>query len=507
MAEIVDAGSKPDPNDMKNYDFSRVISAPRFANKGAKLTIQDLNARKNNNTSFTKYSKDDIAEYLSDPAAHEKELREAVVYIYGASCHFRRLIQYFTSLTDFSYIISPFQIDTKKANNKTVMNNYKKTLKFMSGLNAKTQLSKILKVCLREDTFFGTVWLGNDNTTIQRLPSDFCAISSIEENVANVSFNFSYFDRNEMMLEFYPPEFKTKYEHIYKKDKRGSKWIELDSPTSFAVKVNNDILEYSLPPFAGILRELFDLEDYKSLKLARTSLENYAMLAMTIPMNKDGTWGLDLNKAQEFWENLDYVLPEEIGSVLSPMPIDKISFERNNNGDNKTISDAEQNIFTAAGVNSLLFNNEKASANALALSIKADQAMTYEIVKSIEDVINRILHHQSFGKNFKVTFLDTSSFNKKEQGDAYLKACSFGIPMISYYCSSQGLNQIDIDAMNFLECDLLGLPEMFQPLVSSSQMSNKPKDPDKNEEGGAPEKEGTDLTDSGEQSREDKDDW
>ena len=59
------------------------------------------------------------------------------------------------------------------------------------------------------------------------------------------------------------------------------------------------------------------------------------------------------------------------------MPITKIGFEKSNTGDTNTIADAEQNIFTSAGVSSLLFNNEKASANALSLSIKADQSLTF----------------------------------------------------------------------------------------------------------------------------------
>ena len=47
--------------------------------------------------------------------------------------------------------------------------------------------------------------------------------------------------------------------------------------TSFAVKYNTDILNYAIPPFAGILREIYDIEDYKALKLTKTELENYAI--------------------------------------------------------------------------------------------------------------------------------------------------------------------------------------------------------------------------------------
>ena len=235
------------------------------------------------------------------------------------------------------------------------------------------------------------------------------------------------------------------------------------------------------------------------------------MLVMTLPMDDDGSWGIDLDKAKEFWRNLDAVVPEEIGSILTPMKLDKISLERSNTGDTNTIADAEQNIFTAAGVNSLIFNNEKASANALLLSIKADQSMTFGIVKSIEDVVNRFIQYQSYGKNFKVTFLDCSPYNRKELGDAYLKAASYGLPTISMYAASQGLGQAELDNMSFLEGQVLGLPEMFRPITSSTQMSQTPTtNADSNaatDEGGAPIKDDGEITDSGEQSREDGDDW
>lgn len=235
------------------------------------------------------------------------------------------------------------------------------------------------------------------------------------------------------------------------------------------------------------------------------------MLVMTLPMDDDGSWGIDLDKAKEFWRNLDAVTPEEIGSILTPMKLDKISFERSNTGDTNTIADAEQNIFTAAGVNSLIFNNEKASANALLLSIKADQSMTFGIVKSIEDVVNRFIQSQSYGKNFKVTFLDCSPYNRKELGDAYLKAASYGLPTISMYAASQGLGQAELDNMSFLEGQVLGLPEMFRPITSSTQMSQTPTTNDDSDaatdEGGAPTKDDSEITDSGEQSREDGDDW
>lgn len=491
--KIVEVPESTSVSEKAEFDTKGMFRMPqRFAALN-RLIMRDLNGTSRSPT-FYLYSKDKITEFLQNPYSNQKNLRDAAIYIYGASSHFRRLIQYFTGLSDLSYVVSPYKIDTSTAKPATIGKQYRKTLNMLSAMDIKNQFPKILTVCLREDTFYGTMWVTNDNITIQQLPSDYCDIAVVEGNVLNVSFNFSYFDSNSEYLALYPPEFETKY-RLYQSNRTGMKWQELDSPNSFAVKCNNDILNYSLPPFVGMFREVYDLEDYKQLKMTKTELENYAMLVMQLGINDEGEWVMDLDKAKEFWRNLDNVLPEEVGSVLTPMPIEKISFDKANTGDTDTISEAEQNLFTAAGVSTLLFNNDKASSNALLLSIKADQAITYGIVKSIEGVVNRFIQSYSHGKNFKVTFLDVSPFNRKEVGEQYLKAAQYGFPTLSYYCASQGLSQGELDCMNFLEDNVLGLKDRFMPLRSSSTLSSS-------EEAGAPTKDIGDLSDSGELSQE-----
>ena len=470
-----------------------------------KLILEDLR-RRQYRPSFYKYTRAEIAKFFENPASNQEDLRQAVIYLYGASSHFRRLIQYFTSLNDLAYIVAPYRIDPLKANDRTTSINYRRVLDVLSAMSIKTQFPKILTVCLREDVFYGYLWVTKDNITVQQLPTKYCKITSIEGNVFNVSFNFAFFDARPDLLPFYPEEFRRKYE-LYKRD-RTITYIELDAPNAFAIKCNADITDYAIPPFAGILREIYDLEDYKDLKLSREQINNYALLAMKLPMTEDGDWGIDLRKAEDFWRNLESVMPDDIGSILTPMDIDKISFERSGNSDEDTVTEAEQNLYAAAGVSSLLFNNTKASATALLLSIKADQALTFGIVKSIEDMVNRFIQYHNYGKYFKVTFLDVSPFNRKEVGDAYLKAATYGLPTISLYAASQGLGQAELDTMSYLETKVMKLHELFKPLQSSTQMSAEQMDGNgATDEGGAPEKDVGELTDSGEQSREDKDDW
>lgn len=493
----------PLPSSQKKVaeEFSGMIGvSDRFALLN-RLITRDMNKNPQNPV-FTLYSKDDITRFLNNPASNAKQLRDAINYIYGASSHFRRLIEYFVGLSDLSYVVSPYKVNTTKQNVKTTERNFRRVCDLLSSMNIRTQFPKVLTVCFREDTYFGTCWVSPDSVTIQQLPSEYCAISSIEGNVFNVSFNFSYFDTYPDYLAFYPQEFTTKYNQYQKN--RQVKWIELDAPTSFAVKANSDIPNYALPPFAGVLRDVYDLEDYRQLKITKAAIENYAMIVMKLGMNEDGGWEMPLEDAKKFWRNLDGVLPEEIGSILTPMPVEKISFERTHTGDTNTVAEAEQGLYSSAGVSSLLFNNEKASGNALSLSIKTDQSKTFQIVRSLEDVVNRLIQSMSFGKNFRVTFLDVSPYNRKEMGEQYLKGATYGLPFISMYAASQGLLQSDIDAMNFLENQVLNLHSKLAPLRSSSTMSSSTSVDGKGatDEGGAPTKDIDELSDKREQNQE-----
>lgn len=342
-------------------DGNDIVGIARLPDKFSainRLIARDLN-RNIESPNFFKYTKDQIAAFLKNPYRNEKRLRNAVIYLYGASSHFRRLIQYFVSLSDLSYVVGPYKTDTATAKPQATRNKYRRVLNLLASMNIKDQFEKILTVCLREDVFYGTIWETADSVIVQQLPSDYCAISVIEDNVFNVTFDFSYFAARESLLEFYPAEFRERYE-AYKKDAKGLRWQELSAPNSFAIKCNKDVLAYAMPPFAGILREIFDLEDYKGLRMTKEEVENFALLAMLLPMDEDGNWKINYDKAVAFFNNMDAVLPEEIGAVLSPMEINKISFERTHPGAINTIADAEQNLFTAAGVSSLLFNNAKA---------------------------------------------------------------------------------------------------------------------------------------------------
>lgn len=472
---------------------SKILNEHQMAQFAAlsKVVYRDLTKTKRNPT-FYKYTRDQIATFIKDPARNEKALRDAMVYIYNASPHFRRIIQYLAGLSLFQYIVEPHRLDPTTAKPDTVRKQWQRTVNLVSTMDIKAQFPDILTVCLREDTYYGTIWTAADSITLQQLPSDYCTISSIEGNVFNVSFDFSYFNVYSEYLDLYPPEFTTKY-RAYQSNTTELRWQELDSPNSFAIKANSEVPSYSIPPFSGILEDIYNLQDYKALQMTKTELENIAMLIVKLGKNKEDNWEIDFDKAIEYVQQIAREVPEEVGVAFSPMQIDKISFDKAGQANDDRILRAEEAIYSSGGVPSNVFNSDSSSSQALQQAIRSDQSMTYGLVKKIEAALNRYLLYQSFSKNFRIKFLDTSRYNVDDCIDRYYKACTVGSSAISLYHAALDIDQNEMQGLLFLESDILGLSDKLVPLKTSHTQSGK---------GGRPEKDADELTDEGEKSKE-----
>ena len=178
----------------KEFEFGDMFAGrgQLFASALTKILLRDLNNPTKSST-FYQYTRDQISTFIKNPATNAAQLRNAVVNLYNASGHFRRIINYFAGLSDFAYVVSPVDIG-ENVNPADLYDKYAKTVAFLAASNLKAQLPDVLITCFREDTYFCTAWVNKDGLVLQQLPSDYCQIAASEGGVYNVSFNFQYFD-------------------------------------------------------------------------------------------------------------------------------------------------------------------------------------------------------------------------------------------------------------------------------------------------------------------------
>lgn len=476
-----------------NLQFQKIISA-NFANL-AKLIRRDLNDNKQAEYAFYKnFNRDKVQEWLAKPQNYEKQLREVSRFLFVSSSHYRRAILYFATLPMFKYTIDLYGItDFEGLDEKVIKKKYLDTVNYIDVMNLEHELSKVSLICWLEDTFFGYEYRLKDSYFIQPLDPNYCQISSIEDGSLNFQFNFEYFNTKKEELDRVDPEFKEKY-NLYLTDKKKYKWQELDSEKTICVKINENC-DYSVPPMSGILESLYDIEDFKQLKKAKTELENYMILGFTIPYRKDkdtqeNAFALSLDKSLEFYNMAVTQLPEQVGALLSPFEkIEAIRVDKNEKTVN-TVEEAEDAFYNDAGISKMLFNSS-ANGASLTKSVEIDEMIVFKFLKQCERWINRKL--KSFCKKvfFKIHFLEMTYMSR----DSYIKnvkeAAMAGVPCKLRYASAIGLSPSATIHGEYLE-SVLGIPDNWKPLQLAYTQSG---------EGGRPQNDEDDLSPEGEKTR------
>ena len=485
-------------DEQKNYN-EQWMSALRMNNSlFSKFTdVQLLNLKSNSHypTVYTKYTRADIIKYLKNPETNAKQLRNASIYLYEVSAQYRRIVNYFAHMCPLTYIMYPFKFDTtKEVNEKAFKASYKKATDFMAIFNLQHEMRKALVTAWREDIFAGYIYQTKDSFYIRKLHPDYVKIASIVDGCYMVAFDFSYFRGREDELESYGEEFISKYED-YKKDS-SLRWQLLDEKRQFCLKISEDVT-YPLIPLAGCLLGIFDIEDYKELQKGASVLRNYKALGLKLPTDEQGNLMIDKDFADQFYEQLSNITPENIGVFETPMDVEVYDFEKSGADDPDKTYEAIRNFYNDAGVSALLFGSDKQAAASLNISITSDECVCFAVNRQIERNVNRLLKGLSGTQKFQITILDISEFHRQQFHDIMLKDAQYGVPVKSAIAASLGLNPPNMSAMLYMENEILKLHDNMIPLQSSYTQSG-------DNEGGRPtaEENGEEISDSNENTRE-----
>lgn len=463
--------------------------------KLTELVIKDLS--KNSSTTTKTYSKNNVATWLGNPKRYSKELQGMSAYLYDVSPHYRRLVNYYAKMATLDYYVELYGLDTSKSvNEKTLRSNYLKALDFVELMNIRHEFGKALVTAWKVGTFYGFELYTKDSYFIKELPFESCQISGIADGTYTFSFDVSYFEKNPNELELYPPEFKKMF-NSYKAGK--PKWQEVDPAKSICIKVNEETY-HDLPPFAGLFGDIFDIEDYKALRMASAVIGNYKFIIEKIPLrdtsDKNNDFKVDLKTVQMFHNKTASLLPDEIGIFSTPFEIDTVEFSRDKS-DVDNVANAENAFYTAAGTAKQLFNPEGTSSATLAKSINVDESEVFSVLRQLERIgTGKIKNAISGSFKFRLRILDNTIFNKKENAETLLKNAQYGLPVKLMLCACLGIAPSAVISMNYLEEQVLELTSNFIPLTSSHTQSGG------QDEGGRPPMKDDQLTTKGEAQRD-----
>lgn len=448
-----------------------------FANL-KKNILQDLIKNKNESVIYNKYPKDKVISMLESPQKNEVAIRELSNYLYMVSSHYRRLIDYFSTILLYNYMVIPTNIPEKIKKAE-----YKKTYSYLVSecekYNLRHEAIKAIKIAVREGVFFGICFESDDSFYIKPVQAKYAKISGVEDGTFIFEFDLNFFNGKKELLQMYGIEFINAYDRYKGNNEKNIKankdlrWYE--PKNGICIKADESDPYYSLPLFLGIITSIYEIEDYKMLQKAKKENDNYKALSLTIPVDEDGVPLASFDINSEYFNHIvDNIDNDGIGVFMSPFKVEDFSFASTATSDKNDVIEAEEEFWMSSGTSSLIFGSAKAtSSSSLTLSVKPDEQIAYSMLIQFQRYFNKKIKKMSLPYNFKIEFTAQSIFNNTEYVERYYRAATYGLPVKMQYGASLGMSPSDLIGMTYLEEDILGIgsKKWTTPLVSSSTQS------------------------------------
>ena len=498
------AEKKVTKEEKENIQFTEKLENMKQYAKAVDDILKLVDLTSSTTKTWTVFSKDSLRSYLQNPyaASSQNNLRNLSKFLYTLSFPLRRIINYFASLPDFSaYKVNLDFSLTEDNNEENLLKDYEDACRFVRKMNLEMNMFKLLVICWREGIVYFQPYQDDDGTMLlMPLDSQYCKVSSVGyNNLLHVAFDFSFFNgQNSFYLEVWDPEYKKKY-NAYQKDS-SLRWQELDTARAFKIDLSD--IDLIISPFASLFEALIDLVDLQALMNVKDSLDIYKLLVMKIPTlnsKSPDDFALSLTTAMKFYKKALDTLPEEIGLILSPgMDVDSVSFDKNATTDTNAISDSYQNVMEQTGVSQIFSSDRLTGASSVKLSMLADALMASKgILPQVAAFINERIKMEYPNTSAYISFIDVTTYTKDERIKTIKDAAALGLPVKQEYMTLLGYNPLESISSDWIETKLgLAVDRFTHPLVSSYTQSGA------SDTGGAPEKDDSDLTDSGLETKE-----
>ena len=485
------------------------ISRAKFAAVKDVLQLIDLTSSKTQ--SYTVYSKDNLRTYLQNPSteANQKNLRNLSEFLYTVSHVYRRLVLNKANQFDAkSYIVYPKLNDNGDVEESSYQN-YIKTSNYVQGMHLDTQVRKCLIKAWLDDVIYGFCYgePENDNFFIHILNPDYCKISSVDyySGKINFAFNFSFFDgSNSFYLDVYDPIFNKMY-NSYKSDSK-LRWQELPPEKTFCLKINEENLDYPIPPFSGMFNSLIDLVDLSQIQAVKDELSAYKLIYGIIPTisgsKEVDDFAIDLELANQFYQKLQGIVPDGISLGLTPFALDSIDFNQNAAEDTNIVNKAYQNLIEAEG-DIVLNSNKITNSESFKRAMMVESATAMSVVHQFNTFVNFYIKNNLGIEDVIVEFSDVSKYFKDDKIDQLLKLGGYGVPIKNQLISLLGISPAQARSLEYLE-DKIGLAKTkwVSPLVSSNVQSGNIDNGDGSD--GRPKKDDSEIGSDGVATRDKK---
>lgn len=484
------------------------------------------------------YTREKIRTLLKDAEKNSFEIRQAAEYVRNNILQFERAEQYFISLFSFKYYLLPKRSINKFSDFKK---SKEKVYKFLESLRIKEQFPRITADVIKNGCGFYLYSKKGDIFDFLRLPIDQCRITGVRSTYGMCFEVDAYYFQKLYGLGMVTPEIYDYYKDLIeekmspaerdkngeiKRDKNGNIkrkkrqkgigeriFIPI-SPLHGCCITADPYRGTKVPLLAALLPDSLDILEYKNIQKQKSILETWCIIPQVIPYDSVEKPKVPLQLAKQTIAALQTALPQGVVTFSTPLEVQNpITLQSSNTQENIT-GLGEQNFFSAVGIaGNVMGVGEAKNQAVLDFSNLTDFGFVSYIYGQFDSIVNLLIMIYVNENDWKIKFFGNSYRHDKEIKDASSMFSTNNLPA-EYLGANLGFEPQEFEYM--LEMgDKSKLKDLMKPLVSQFQQSssqnvsiNKQQTNSNSNasitEGGRPQKDVDELTDSGQQAREDE---
>ena len=452
---------------------------------------------------------------LANPKNNEKTILEFGQGFESISQPYKRLISYLGNLLSYDFTYSVNIDDPKDYKSPAYKKDLKEVYKFFDAFNAKKEFNTITKQLIRNETLFFTIRNDENSCILQEMPQEYCKITGRWDHGLVYSMNFYWFMIAGVDINMYHPWFKEQFAKLFNGEKkiydpslsvdlRGNStwvyWVDIPVSIGWAFKLSPE-LSVSLPYYSPLFSDLILQPVMRNIQRSKSLASAARILYGSIPLlSSSGGAQTKLKDALSLSPDLLakflVLLKSSVSDAIrvggSPLQdVRGISFP----SEKDIYGEWFKTTLSSSGVNTALVYTGDMKANAIEsqLSLEVDSLLVECLYTQYADFMNYMLSQVTKKYTFSVFFEGNNiSLNRKQRLDAATGLATLGMVLPQSFAAARGIPP-HVFLRQLMEAKSMGFVDGLTPITPAAQMSGA--------DSGRPQKDASELSDSGDQSR------
>lgn len=298
--------------------------------------------------------------------------------------------------------------------------------------------------------------------SLQIMPQKYCMLEGYWQGGLNYAFNMQYFLKSGVDIKEYDPSLMKRYidmyskcqpkdysasSQLYNRDGSFAQWTQVSSEEGAWAWLFDDSTFAGTPPFANLMKSVFNNDVVESLQRDKNVLSSIALLMGEMELMDKEKSG---QKADQF-----AISPEKLGQLLGfvknslnksvkqvPMPLKETKYAQFT--DNSPLMAQYQYGMSSslgASASSLIYSNEKMAQFEMQSALMDDYNLMKRLYLQFSDFINYFMNRKTKKYKFTVVFEgSTMPFEREARKKTLMEYTAIGmIPNESYYGNILGI--------------------------------------------------------------------